>query len=163
MYGRDVYYKGAVVLHTLRSMIGADALETLLHEFVYPDGPDPATACRPVDTEAFLRRAEAVAGRSLDGFADTYLYRAALPRLDTTRADGRLTLRWTRTGEGAFEVPMPVRVGDSLRTVAMEGGTGTLSVPTGAEIQIDPTGWVLREKMTQAGAHQQRRRPVENR
>jgi aminopeptidase N len=141
-YDRDVYYKGALVLHTLRSMIGKDGVSSLLQRFVAPESEGPA--CRHVDTEAFLSTAESVAGRSLDAFAETYLYQASLPRLDTTRTETEVRLEWANTAGGSFEVPVPVRVGEEMRTVAMEGGEGTVSVPAGAEVRIDPKGWVLR-------------------
>ena len=143
IYGRDVYYKGALVLHTLRSMIGREALVGLLRDFVYPDGTDPAQACRHVGTRDFLERAEAVAGRSLDGFAETYLYQAEVPHLDSTRTEQALRLTWQNAADG-FAVPVPVRVGDTTRTVAMDGGEGRLSVPSDAAVHIDPTDWLLR-------------------
>ena len=145
IYGRDVYFKGALVLHTLRSMIGAADLKTLLRSFVYPADQARASACRHVDTEAFLRRAEAVAGRDLEAFASTYLYQTDLPRLDSTRADGRLRLRW-RQATGAFEVPVPVEVDGRPQTVSMEGGQGGIAVPPDAEVRIDPQGWILRAR-----------------
>jgi hypothetical protein len=54
-------------------------------------------------------------------------------------------MTWSNAADG-FAVPVPVRVGDTTRTVAMEGGQGRLSVPTEAEVQIDPDGWVLRDR-----------------
>ncbi|MEF8797687.1 MAG: M1 family metallopeptidase, partial [Salinivenus sp.] len=89
IYGREVYFKGALVLHTLRSMIGREATEALLRRFVDPPDRPSGSACRHVDTEAFLQAAEARTGRPLDAFASTYLYQSALPRLDSTRTDGR--------------------------------------------------------------------------
>jgi len=142
-YDRDVYYKGALVLHTLRSMIGKDGVTTLLRRFVSPDSTK-TQACRHVDTEAFLSVAESVAGRSLDGFAETYLYQASLPRLDTTRTETEVQLTWANTAEAPFEVPVPVRVGDTTRTVSMEGGQGRISVPADAAVQIDPQDWLLK-------------------
>jgi aminopeptidase N len=143
VYSRDVYYKGALVLHTLRSMLGEEALRTLLREFVSPDSTD-TPACRHVDTQDFLEMAESLAGRSLDGVAETYLYQAELPRLDTARTDGSLRLKWTGTADGPFEVPVPVQLPDTTRYVRMTGETGTVSVPDSAEVQIDPKGWLLR-------------------
>mgnify|MGYP006280721507 CR=1 FL=1 len=144
IYGRDVYYKGALVLHTLRSRIGKDAVETVLRRFIAPDST-AGQACRHVDTDEFLRMAESVAGRELDAFAETYLYQADLPRLDSTRTDGQLTLRWANTAE-RFEVPVPVRVAGEKRTVSMTGGEGRLDVSPQAEIRIDPKGWVLKAR-----------------
>ena len=85
-------------------------------------------------------------GRSLDDFFRVYLYRPALPRLETTRANGTLQLRWVNTGEAAFEVPVPVQVNGEPRRVAMDGGEGTVPVPTGTDVQVDPTGWLLRAR-----------------
>jgi len=145
MYDRDVYYKGALVLHTLRSMIGADSLQTVLSRFLSPGSAD-GQACRHVGTDDFLSVAESVADRSLDGFAETYLYQASLPRLDTTRTRESLRLEWKNTAGDGFAVPVHVRVADTTRRVSMDGGTGRIAVPTDAPVQIDPEGWVLRAK-----------------
>jgi len=143
IYGRDVYFKGALLLHTLRSMIGETTTERLLRRFVYPETRSGGTACRHVDTDAFLRHAEALAGRKLDAFAETYLYQATLPRLDTSRSEEALTLRWGNAADG-FSVPVPVRVGDTTRRVDMTGGRGRIEVPLRADVDVDPAGWVLR-------------------
>jgi aminopeptidase N len=145
IYGREVYFKGALVLHTLRSMIGREATEALLRRFVDPPDRPSGSACRHVDTEAFLQAAESRVGRSLDAFASTYLYQSALPRLDSTRTDGRLRLQWADAAEG-FAVPVPVRVNGETRSVSMEDGKGQLAVPPEASVHIDPRGWVLRRQ-----------------
>jgi aminopeptidase N len=144
IYGRDVYFKGALVLHTLRSMVGAEGIETLLRRFVSSTDASGRTACRHVDTDAFVQHAEAVAGRALDAFAKTYLYQGSLPRLDSTRTGDTLALQWENAAEG-FSVPVPVRVNDSTQRVRMTDGKGTLAVPPNAEVTVDPKGWVLRQ------------------
>ncbi len=148
IYHGDVYNRGALALHTLRHVVGEEALRTILRRFAYPDGPvrDGGTPFRNVTTAEFIRLAESVSGRSLDAFFEVYLYRDTLPVLETSRADGRLQLRWTHTGEATFEVPVPVRVADSTRRVSMAGGEGRLSVPADAGVAVDPTGWVLRRR-----------------
>jgi len=143
MYNRDVYYKGALVLHTLRSMVGADSVQTLLRRFMRADSTD-GPACRHVDTAAFLEEAESVVGRSLDGFAETYLYQASLPRLNTSRKGNELQLAWKNTAGPAFEVPVPVQINGERRSVPMDGGTGTVTVPADATVRVDPNGWVLK-------------------
>lgn len=150
MYHRDVYYRGALTLHTLRYVIGETAIRDLLRRFAYPDGTSPNTEppFRSVTTSDFVRVAEAVAGRSLDAFFQVYLYQAALPALDTTRTAGGLRLRWTDTGDVDFSVPVPVEVGGETRRVSMTNGNGRLPVPDGATLRIDPRGWVLRAGAT---------------
>jgi aminopeptidase N len=144
IYGRDVYYKGALILHTLRSMVGKDSVEALLRRFIASDST-AGPACRHVDTDGFLQLAESTVGRSLDGVAETYLYQASLPRLDSTRTDSTLTLTWSNAADD-FAVPVPVRVEGEERTVPMEEGTGTMSVPSEATVRIDPKGWVLKAR-----------------
>jgi len=148
IYGRDVYYRGALTLHTLRHMIGDDAFRTLLRRFVYPtDAAASATGgrqCRHVTTDGFVDLAEEVAGRPLDAFVDTYLYRADLPRLDTSRTDGILTLRWAQSRDAPLAVPVPVSVNGEMQRVAMSNGEATLEVGRNAEVVLDPNGWILR-------------------
>jgi aminopeptidase N len=144
-YSRDVYVKGALVLHTLRHVLGEDRLKTLLRRFVSPD-PGKEPNCRHVDTEEFLRRAEAVAGRSLDAFGETYLYQAALPKLETARTGRTLSLHWARA-DTAFAVPVPVSVQGKRRVVDMPGGQGELTLPSDtASVRIDPENWLLRAR-----------------
>ena len=146
MYHRDVYFRGAMLLHTLRYVVGEAAVRTILRRFVYPAGTASAEQppFRHVTTRDFIATAEAVTGRSLDAFFKVYLYRASLPALETERSAGTLSLRWTGTGAVPFEVPVPVRVDGTTRRVAMTGGTGQVSVPAGAEVTVDPGGWVLK-------------------
>jgi aminopeptidase N len=146
MYHRDVYFRGAMTLHTLRYVVGAAAVRTILRRFVDPEGTAQAEGppFRHVTTQDFIETAETVTGRSLDAFFEVYLYRAPLPALKTERSEGRLSLRWTGTGDVTFEVPVPVRVNGTTRRVAMAGGRGQIAVPSGAAVAVDPKGWVLR-------------------
>ena len=146
IYHQDVYFRGALTLHTLRHVVGEDTLRAILRRFVTPDSAEGTPAFRSVTTRDFQRVAESVSGRSLEAFFDVYLYRGDLPRLQTNRSDGVLRLRWTNTGGAAFSVPVPVRVDGETHRVSMDGGAGTVSVPDGGDVQIDPKGWVLRER-----------------
>jgi aminopeptidase N len=148
MYHRDVYFRGAMLLHTLRYWVGEDAMRTLLRRFVYPGeaADDRRPPFRNVTTADFIETAEAVTGRSLDDFFQVYVYRAPLPRLETTQSGGTLQLQWVGTGDATLEVPVPVEVNGTLRRVAMEGGAGKINVPAEATVEVDPTGWLLRAK-----------------
>jgi aminopeptidase N len=147
IYGRDVYFKGAAVLHTLRYVIGEEAVRRLLREFANPSGTLPGAPqrrCRHATTAEFVETAEAVADRELDAFFMAYLYRADLPALETTRSDGRLRLAWKGVGDVPFAVPVPVRVDGRIRRVDMTGGTGAVDLAPGADVTVDPRGWILR-------------------
>ena len=139
MYGRDVYYKGALVLHTLRFLIGDDAFFAALRRMAGANHDAP----RLVDTQDFVRIAEEASGRALGWFFEAYLYRAALPRLVAERAGDQLTLRWDTPGAAPFPMPVEVQVDGETRRVPIDG-EAVVTVPAGAALTIDPDARVLR-------------------
>jgi len=146
IYHQDVYFRGALTLHTLRYVVGEETLREILRRFATPDSAREDPVFRSVATNDFRQLAESVSGRSLEAFFEVYLYQADLPVLETKQLSGGLRLRWTNTGDAAFSVPVPVRVGGEMHRVPMDGGEGRLSVPNGGEVQVDPKGWVLRKR-----------------
>ncbi len=146
--GHDIYFKGAWVLHTLRWLIGEDALKLALRRMAYPDPEHwratDGSQVRSVDTEEFVDIAEEVSGRPLDRFFEVYVYEAGLPQLDITRREGAVDLAWRAPDGRPFDLPVPVRVdGETLR-VEMPGGRATIPVAAGADVAVDPEGWLLR-------------------
>ncbi|MFP4227542.1 MAG: M1 family metallopeptidase [Salinivenus sp.] len=148
IYHRDVYFRGALVLHTLRYLMGEEDFRAVLRRFVYPEdeGANGRSPFRHVRTRDFIDTAEAVSGRSLSAFFDVYLYQEDLPRLVHHHSEDTVSLEWKNTGDKAFEVPVPVRVNDTTRRVEMADGRGQLEVPSGADVEVDPRGWVLRQE-----------------
>jgi len=149
MYGTDVYYKGAMILHTLRHHVGNDAVREILRTFAFPTEEARAATdgsqCRTVNTADFVQVAEKVSGMQLDGFFSVYLYRAQLPVLTVERSRDALSLQWTNTGGAPFEVAVPVRIDGRLQRVEMTDGSARLNVPAAASVEIDPRGWVLKD------------------
>ena len=88
----DIYGKGAVVLHTLRYLIGDDAFFRTLRRMAYPtkemerltDGRQE----RLVNTDDFLTIAETECKCELDWFFEMYLRQPKLPKLTV--------IAWTR-------------------------------------------------------------------
>ncbi len=142
----DIYYKGALVLHTLRWQLGDEKFFVLLRRFCYPtDAAAKATdgsQVRFVDTDDFVRLASEVAGADLGWFFEVYVRQPALPRLEHELKDGTLHLRWVVPGDLPFAVPAPVELGGALQRVDMTGGVGTLVVGDG-EHRVDPEQRVL--------------------
>ena len=148
--GLDLYYKGALVAHSLRALIGEEAFNRSLTRLVY-GRPDPRPDPRPgnfepryATTPDFIRIVEQEGRRDLDWFFATYVYQAALPKLEMTRDGGRVTFRWTGTA-GEFPMPVEVEVDGVSQTVAMRGGVGVFNARPGAHILIDPRNTVLRQ------------------
>ena len=102
---QDMYFKGALFLHTLRSVVNDDQrwrklLRDLYQEFKY----------RNIMTEDIVQFVNVRLGQNLTPIFDQYLRRADLPTLELAfnAAEGTVAYRW-RADEPAFA--MPIRVG----------------------------------------------------
>lgn len=144
--GNDIYSKGSLIAHSLRMLIGDEAFFRSVTTLVY-GRPDPRPGnFEPIyrSTPDFLRIVNEVTGKDYGWFFRGYLYQAALPVLNETREGETLNLSWT-TGDGAdFPMPVEVSVDGEVQTLAMTGGRGSVRVPAGAHIIIDPQNKVLR-------------------
>lgn len=144
--GLDLYYKGALIAHTLRLYIGDDAFYESLRRLVYgrPDPKPGNFAPRYATTPEYIAIVNAVTGRDLGWFFDAYLYQAALPDLVMTRDGDRVTLEW-KTGNGRpFPLPVEVEVDGRTRTLPMTDDRATFTAPASAHILLDPGSKLLR-------------------
>ena len=151
MYGNgDIYYKGAWVLHTLRSLLGDETFFAALRRMAYPD-PElerstDGKACRFATTDELRAIVEQVSGRELEWFFEVYLRQPHLPELVTEKSAKELRLRWQTPTDVPFPLPVEVELGGERVRVEMPGGRGVLEHPTGARIRIDPDRWLLRDE-----------------
>jgi len=142
----DIYGKGALILHSLRYLIGDDAFFRALHRMAYPtkemekltDGRQE----RLVNTDDFLTIAEAESNMELDWFFELYLRQPKLPKLVTEVSGSSLNLRWETLNSMPF--PMPIDVVIDGKTQRVEMKEGRASVNFISTISIDPNGWVTR-------------------
>ena len=149
--GIDIYFKAAWVLHTLRGLVGDRAFFDITRRAVY-GRPDPRPGnFRPryISTAEYVRIAEGVTRRPLGWFFDTYLRSAQLPELAQRRTGNRLDLWWRTAGGRPFPMPIEVQAGDRTVRLNMAHGTGSIVVPTGAHVVIDPLAKVLRRSPAQ--------------
>ena len=153
----DIYDKGALVLHTLRHLIGDDKFFRALHHMAYPtkqmetytDGRQE----RLVTTDDFLTIAEKDSGMNLDWFFELYLRQPKLPKLVTNIGELQsgpnsssakvLTLQWETPNNMPFPMPIDVVVNGKTQRVEMKDGKATVNF-TGPAPVIDPNGWVLK-------------------
>jgi aminopeptidase N len=101
----DQYFKGALFLHTLRSVVDDEKLwRSLLRDF------HQTFKYRNIMTEDVVEFFNRRTGRNLTPFFDQYLRHAALPALELKfdEAKGEVSYRWKADVRG-FD--MPVRVG----------------------------------------------------
>ncbi len=150
----DIYGKGAVVLHTLRYLIGDDAFFRSLRKMAYPtpamERMTDGRQTRLVDTEDFRRIAEAESKMKLDWFFEVYLRQPKLPKLVVSKGrssfanqPSRSVLRWETPNNMPFPMPVEVMVNGKPQRVEMKNGEGVVTY-TGEAPTLDPKGWVLR-------------------
>ncbi len=144
--GIDLYYKGALVAHSLRLLIGDEAFFRSLRRLVYGRvDPEPGNF-RPLyrSTREFIDLVNLEAGRDLNWFFNAYVYQAALPRLVLTRSGHGATLTWADT-PGPFPMPVEVEIDGEIRVLDMQDGGQTFDVRAQAHILVDPRNRLLRQ------------------
>ncbi len=145
----DIYDKGAVVLHTLRYLIGERAFFTALRRMAYPDPRmEKITNGRQVrfaTTDEFLHVAEAASGRDLDWFFEVYLRQPKLPKLVAEKNGDQMILRWDVPDNLAFPMPVEVQLGSSIKRLEMPLGTASVPV-SGQSVTVDPQNWILKAR-----------------
>lgn len=143
----DIYYKGSAVIHSLRFVVGDEPFFQSLLEFCYPTEERRAATdgsqVRFVDTDEYIGLIERLSDRDLDWFFDVYAREASLPKLEVRQSDERVELRWEASGP--FPMPVPLRVDGRDVRVECPKGRGSLRVPKGAMVELDPDSWVFRD------------------
>ncbi|MQA91616.1 MAG: M1 family peptidase [Gemmatimonas sp.] len=147
--GGDIYSKGAWILHTLRWLIGGEAMLEALRRMAYPTSEQERITTgeqtRFATTDDFLDLVERIAGQDLDWFFEVYLRQPALPSLSTVRTGNTLRLEWETPQGLPFHMPVEVEIDGERRRVEMHDGRAELAVPVTAVVTIDPKYRVLRE------------------
>ena len=146
--GQDIYNKGAVMLHSLRQLIGDRDFFTSIRWLVYgrPDPKPGNFSPRYASTDDFVKIVDKVTGRKLDWFFDVYLRDAALPKLVTEHHGDTLALHWVTEHGKPFPMPVEVQVGEQVHVLPMADGRGQLQVPAGSLLIVDPRSKLLRDQ-----------------
>ena len=143
----DIYTKGALVLHTLRYLIGDEAFFKALRQMTYPtkqmETYTDGRQTRLVNTDDFLTIAEAASGMDLDWFFEIYLRQPKLPKLISQVSGNTLNLRWETPNNMPFPMTIDVEINSKIQRVEMKDSKGTISF-TGSAPVVDPKSWVLK-------------------
>ncbi len=144
----DLYYKGALIAHTLRLYMGDEAFKRSLRELVYgtPD-PQPGQFTPQYRTTAhYITIVSALMGKDMSWFFDAYLYQAALPELVMERQGDVVRLSWKTPANQPFVMPVDIEIDGRPYTIEMRDGTAAFSAPASAHILLDPQSKVLRAR-----------------
>ena len=142
----DLYYKGALIAHTLRLYIGDEAFKESLRRLVY-DRTDPAPGnFKPVyrTTADYVAIVNEITGKDMGWFFDAYLYHAALPDLVMTRQGDQVRLTWQTGSDQPFILPVEVEIDGHLQTLDMTDGSTLFTAAPQAHITLDPQSKILR-------------------
>ncbi len=130
VFDRHLYEKGALVLHTLRTVLGDDAFWAGTRLYL------GRHAHQTVHTRHLQRAFEDASGRSLDRFFAEFVYGAGHPTLkvDLGWEDGQLRIgvKQTQEGEGvapAFAIPLRVSVAGQAHTLQLDARERTFVLP----------------------------------
>ena len=144
----DIYGKGALVLNSLRGLIGDEAFFKSLRKMCYPNAAmekiTNGKQVRFVTTDDFLQIAEKESGKDLDWFFEVYLRQPKLPKLIAETKPNELVLRWDVPNSLPFPLPVEVKIAGETKRVEMRGGTATIALPNDVVYEIDPSGWLLK-------------------
>lgn len=145
----DIYNKGALILHTLRYLIGDEAFFKALRRMAYPDpkleSVKDGRQFRFATTDDFRRISEQASGMKLDWFFDVYLRQPQLPRLVTETKGNALNLRWEAPAGLKFPMPVEVQVGGQTRRVEINQDGTTLPFAAGQTPVVDPKNRILKQ------------------
>ncbi|MSQ03519.1 MAG: hypothetical protein EXR71_16780 [Myxococcales bacterium] len=130
VFDRHLYEKGALVLHTLRTVLGDDAFWAGTRLVLGRHGR------QTVHTRHLQRAFEDASGRSLDRFFAEFVFGAGHPTLKVELGwdDGQLRIgvKQTQEGEGvasAFAIPLLVSVAGQAHTLQLDARERTFVLP----------------------------------
>lgn len=145
----DIYDKGALVLHSLRYLLGDDAFFRSIRHMAYPTKESTTwTNGKQVHfatTDDFLTIADRESGKDLSWFFEVYLRQPKLPRLHVDIVGHTANLTWEVPENLPFPMPVDLVVDGMTRRVEMPGGKGSISF-TGDPPIVDPDHWVLKAR-----------------
>jgi aminopeptidase N len=145
--GGDIYAKGAMVLHTLRQLIGDPAFFRAIRFLLYDtDTPTPQNLrVKFANTQDFINIVNRVSGRDLGWFFDAYVFNAPLPELKTKRTASDMTFTWETTNNLSFPMPLKVSINGDIHVLDMIEQT-SIQVSDADVVIVDPKGDILREE-----------------
>jgi aminopeptidase N len=138
-YHGEIYSKGAMVMHSLRGILGDEVFFPMLKDFA---SDDRFTYLNLVSTKDFTDFVQSYSGQDLEGFFDLYLYSTELPRLKVTKKGKR---GYAISLQG-IDFSMPIEVQTSEGLIKIPLGSKATEVSSTSLPEVDPKGWIMIKK-----------------
>ncbi|MDO8965570.1 MAG: M1 family metallopeptidase [Algoriphagus sp.] len=138
-YHPEIYTKGAMVIHSLRGILGDEIFFPMLKAFA---SDERFTYQNQVNTNDFIEFVQAYSGKNLQGFFDLYLYSTELPRLKVSKKGKS---RYSISLQGiAFEMPLEVLTSEGIQRI--NAGPKEVDVLSTTPPVVDPSGWMMMKR-----------------
>lgn len=135
-YHPEIYTKGAMVIHSLRGVLGDELFFPALKAFA---NEEKFTYLNRVTTQDFIDFIQQYTGQNLEGFFKLYLETTTLPELKV-RKQGKSGYRIALEGID-FEIPVEVITSTGSQKLSI-GKKGVL-VTSSSLPEVDPRGWLM--------------------
>lgn len=145
----DIYSKGALILHTLRYLIGDEAFFRGLRRMAYPseklekikDGGQN----RFVTTDDVRQIFEEESKTDLDWFFEVYLRQPGLPHLvGSMIANDEIELKWEAPNDLPFPMPVELEINGELKRFEMKNGKAKIKLNGEKKFFLDKNDWILK-------------------
>src|SRR5690606_29978566 len=135
-YHGEIYSKGAMIMHSLRGILGDEVFFPMLRAFT---ADDRWTYTNLVSTKDFADFVQWYSDHDLKGFFDLYLYSTDLPRLKVSKKGKS---RYAVSLQG-IDFTMPVEVQTSEGLIKIPLGSKATEVSSSTLPLVDPNGWIM--------------------
>ncbi len=135
-YHGEIYSKGAMVIHSLRGILGDGVFFPMIKAFA---NDDRFTYQNQVSTRDFTDFVQRYSGQDLRGFFDLYLYSTALPQLKVGKK-GKSGYAVSLQG---IDFTMPVEIQTSEGLLKVNLGPKATQIPSTTPPLVDPNGWIM--------------------
>jgi aminopeptidase N len=138
-YHPEIYTKGAMVIHSLRGVLGDELFFSALKAFAEAE---QFTYLNLVTTQDFTDFIQQFTGQNLEGFFELYLKTTRLPEVKVKKK-GKDQFLVSLEGID-FELPVEVNTSTGIKKYPL-GKTPTLISSTTTP-EVDPRGWLMLQR-----------------
>lgn len=138
-YHGEIYSKGAMIIHSLRGVLGDEVFFPMLKAFA---SDERFTYQNQVSTKDFRDFVQTYSGQNLEGFFSLYLYTTDLPKLKVSKK-GKSAYAISLQG---IEFTIPVEIQTSEGLVKVNLGSKATEVESSTLPIVDPNGWIIMER-----------------